>query len=326
METEQELVKMFQNPLLQNGADPWIYKHTNGMYYFMVTRGNRLDLWTSPTITGIAAATPQTIWTPPAQGPNCKHIWAPEIHHIRGKWYIYYTANDGKTGKEGGETRRVFVLENDSTDPTAGAWIDRGHLRTTYAGLDGTVLQLRDELYFIYSGYGYFPEYGSALYIRRMTDPWTLEEGEDVLISAPTEAWEKQGGLAVNEGPVFLRNNGRLFLIFSASATWSDDYSLGMLSASEGADLLRPESWRKSAGPIFAKSEVNQVFGPGHNSFTKSPDGTEEWIVYHAIDVSGGGSSRRSTRAQKFGWHADGSPDFGVPASTTDKLQVPSGE
>jgi GH43 family beta-xylosidase len=317
--------KTFLNPLLQNGADPWIYKHTDGFYYFMVTRGNRLDLWKSDTISGIAGTTPQTIWTPPAQGPNSKHLWAPEIHHIRGKWYIYYTANDGKGGKEGDQSRRIFVLENAAADPTTGAWIDRGQIQTAYAGLDGTVLQLRDELYFLYSGYGNFPDYGSAIYIARMSDPWTVE-GENVLISAPTEPWEKQGGMAINEGPVFLRNQGKLFLIFSASACWSDDYSLGMLTASETDELLRPESWSKSPGPVFSKSEANQVFGPGHNSFTQSPDGNEDWIVYHAIDISGGGSNRRSTRAQKFAWHPDGTPDFGAPASTASPLMVPSGE
>jgi len=180
-------------------------------------------------------------------------------------------------------------------------------------------------LYFIYSGYGCYPDYGSAIYIVKMSNPWTLVE-DNVLLSAPTEPWEKQGGMAINEGPVILRKGGKLYLLFSASACWSDDYCLGMLTASASADLMRPESWIKSPGPVFAKSVENGVFGPGHNSFTKSPDGTEDWIIYHAIDISGGGAQRRSTRAQRFTWDDNGIPDFGVPVSTDTELIVPSGE
>ncbi|MEM5596614.1 hypothetical protein AAHB53_10220 [Niallia circulans] len=56
------------------------------------------------------------------------------------------------------------------------------------------------------------------------------------------------------------------------------------------------------------------------------PDGTEDWIVYHAISESEGGSQRRSTRIQKFNWNADGSPNFGIPLCTSTPITVPSGE
>jgi GH43 family beta-xylosidase len=247
------MTNTFTNPLLGQGADPWVYKHTDGFYYFMATRGNRLDLWKSPTITGIAHTEPMTIWQAPANGPNCKNIWAPEIHYIGGKWYIYYTANDGTNGKDGDASRRIFVLENESADPVSGSWTDKGQINTAFAGLDGTIFTNRGNLYFLYSGYGYFPEYGSAIYISRMSNPWTLE-GDNVFLSAPTESWEKQGGMAINEGPVVLKRNGTIFLVFSASTCWSDDYSLGMLTASELHDVLDPKSWMKSSGPVFAKS------------------------------------------------------------------------
>ncbi|ULL16792.1 alpha-N-arabinofuranosidase [Paenibacillus sp. H1-7] len=319
------MTRTFRNPLVEKGADPWIYRHTDGFYYFTVTRGNRIDIWKSATISGIADKTPQTVWQAPETGPNCKNIWAPEIHFIQGKWYIYYTANDGQGGKPGDQTRRCYVLENASVDPLSGEWVDKGQIRTAIAGLDGTVLQHRDELYFVYSGYGSFPDYGSALYMVKMSDPWTTI-GDEVLLSAPTEAWEKQGGMAINEGPIFLRRNGKLFLIFSASACWSDDYALGMLTASETDDVMNPASWIKHDGPVFAKSVENKAFGPGHNGFTVSPDGTEDWILYHAIPESNGGASLRCACAQKFGWHADGTPDFGIPAPIGSDIPVPSGE
>jgi GH43 family beta-xylosidase len=311
----------FQNPLMNPGADPWVYKDSN-MYYFMVTRGTCIDLWKSPTLSGIADGECKTIWTSPHEGICSKNVWAPEIHKISGKWFVYFTANDGDGGDK---TRKIFVLENASQDPFEGEWLERGHVNTEHPGLDGTVFEHSSHLYFVYAGYGSFPAYGSALYIAKMENPWTLT-GPNVLISKPEYEWEMQGGMAINEGPVLLKRNGKLFLVYSASTTWSDDYSLGMLTASTEANLLNVQSWVKSHQPVFKKLVENEVFAPGHNSFTQSPDGTEDWIIYHAIPVSDGGNHRRSTRIQKFGWKADGTPDFGIPLSTSVQTQLPSGE
>ena len=311
----------FQNPLMDPGPDPWVYKD-GSMYYFMATRGTHLELWKSPTLSGIGDGEHKTIWTPPAEGINSKNIWAPEIHRLRGIWYIYFTANDG-IGDD--QTRKIFVLENTSKDPFSGEWMEKGYVNAEHPGLDGTVFEHNGHLYFVYAGYGNFPEHGSALYMAEMVNPWTLT-GENIMLSKPEFDWEKQGGMAVNEGPVMLQRNGKLFLVYSASATWSDDYALGMLTASGEADLLQAGSWEKSPQPVFKKSVKNGVFAPGHNGFTKSPDETEDWIVYHAVPESGAGSHRRSTRIQKFGWKADGTPDFGIPLPVATPIPVPSGE
>lgn len=313
--------KIFQNPLLDHlGADPWVWKDKD-VYYFMVTRRTQIELWKSKTLSGIAQGEHKTIWVAPEKGMNCANIWAPEIHKLDGVWYVYFTANDGEGGDQ---SRKVFVLENTS-DPFNGEWIERGFVNTEHPGLDGTVFEHQNKWYFVYAGYGNFPDYGSALYISEMENPWTLK-GPEVLLSKPEFDWEKQGGMAINEGPVLLKRNNQLFMIYSASTTWSDDYCLGMLTASSETDVLNPHSWLKSAQPVFKKSEENQVFAPGHNGFTQSPDGTEDWIIYHAIPESDGGAQRRSTRIQKFTWNADGSPDFGIPLSTETPIVVPSGE
>jgi GH43 family beta-xylosidase len=86
---------------------------------------------------------------------------------------------------------------------------------------------------------------------------------------------------------------------------------------------LNPSSWVKNAAPVFAKTD--KVFGPGHASFVKSPDGTEDWIVYHAAKYRGSGPDR-NIRIQRFDWNADGSPNFGQPVDPEIFLKVPSGE
>jgi GH43 family beta-xylosidase len=311
----------FFNPIAASSADPWVFKHTDGCYYFMSTRSKGLELTQSSTLTGLAEGRKKLIWSPEPGGSYSYNLWAPEIHHLDNKWYIYYTANDGG----GDESRRICVLENEQSDPMEGEWVWKGALQTPVPGLDGTVMRLRNELYFLYAGYGHFPEYGSAVYIMRMSDPWTLA-GEHRLLTAPTLSWEKQGGMAINEGPVILQRNGRIFLVYSASTTWSEDYALGMLTMSEASDPMEPLSWEKSMLPVFCKSVENGIYATGHNSFTRSPDDREDWIVYHALPAAGADVALRATRIQKFGWKPDGTPDFGVPYSDTHALTVPSGE
>ncbi|WP_407083083.1 glycoside hydrolase family 43 protein [Paenibacillus aurantius] len=315
------------NPQLEEGPDPWVLRHSDGTYYLTFTLRDRIELRRSTSLTGLAAAEPKVIWKPEPGGRYSYNLWAPELHRLDDKWYIYYTANDGAGGDD---TRRICVLEQAAADPLEDGWIFKGAVNTAYPGLDGTVFRHRGELYFFYSGYGYFPDYGSAIYGARMVNPWTIQS-PDVLISAPTADWEKQGGMAINEGPVFLERNGRIHLIFSASATWSDDYCLGMNSIRETEDLLDPSAWEKHQGAVFAKHPANRVFAPGHNSFTISSDGKEDWIVYHAYSYSEREQSRetgskRSMRIQKFRWNADGTSDFGVPCPAGKAFPVPSGE
>jgi GH43 family beta-xylosidase len=69
------------------------------------------------------------------------------------------------------------------------------------------------------------------------------------------------------------------------------------------------------------------AYGPGHNGFFILPDGTENWIIYHANDSSGQGcGDSRNPRMQKFAWNADGTPNFGNPVATNTSIKKPSRE
>jgi GH43 family beta-xylosidase len=89
-----------------------------------------------------------------------------------------------------------------------------------------------------------------------------------------------------------------------------------------GGDVLNPKSWVKKPEPVFARTA--DVFGPGHCSFVKSPDGKEDWIIYHAHIAQG--ERQRDIRIQRFTWNPDGSPNFGAPISPGVPLRRPSGE
>ncbi len=309
----------FTNPLLPSGADPWvIYK--DGYYYYTNTLGNKISLWKTKNLHELKEATPATVWSPPKSGPNSKAIWAPELHFLDEKWYLYYTATD--VNNDGDASRFVFVLENKSPDPMKGEWTDKGKVNTQYSGLDGSVFEHQGNRYFLYSAY-VGPQ--SVLIISKMKNPWTLSD-EQVQIARPDKEWEKFGGRQILEGPQFLTKDGvKVFIVYSASACWADEYSLGLLIADGNSDLMKPSSWKKYPQPVFHQSVENSVYAPGHNSFFKSPDGKGYWILYHANAGPGQGCDhRRSPRMQQFYWKKDGTPDFGTPVKITESLHAPS--
>lgn len=317
----------FTNPLINSGPDPWVSQKDN-FYYYTHTLGNRIALWKTAKMSELKNANPQTIWSAPIDGPNSKNVWAPELHFLDNKWYAYYTAGSNVSDHN---TQRSFVLENTSADPLAGTWTDKGQIKDPAAdffAIDGTILSYSGSNYFIYSGHPSASNGTQNLYIARMANPWTLETGR-TLISAPTLSWETQGA-PVNEGPEIIKNSaGRVFLIYSASGCWTDDYALGMLTLRDGGNPLTPADWVKKPTPVFTTKQSSGTYGPGHNTFFKSKDGTEDWILYHANSgprQGKGCDDARTPRMQKFTFNADGTPNFGEPAGINTPIKKPSGE
>jgi GH43 family beta-xylosidase len=148
------------------------------------------------------------------------------------------------------------------------------------------------------------------------------------MISTPTFNWETIGNPDVNEGPEIIKNSGgKVFLTYSASGCWNDDYSLGLLTLKDGGNPLIAADWTKTPSPVFTKNTSGRAYGPGHNSFFKSADGTEDWILYHANPSSGlGCGDSRNPRMQKFTWNVDGTPAFGQPVAAGAAVTKPSGE
>ena len=299
--------------IVNDGADPWVYKHTDGYYYFTRTTGVDVTLWRSQQLTQLSSAPSRVI---PVEGRN---IWAPELHYIADAWYIYYAMDDGDNANH-----RMYVLENRSADPMEGEWEFKGQITdaTNKWAIDGTVLQLNSQLYFIWSGWKGDVDVQQNLYIARMSNPWTIES-ERVEIARPMYAWECNHTPYVNEGPQVLVRNGLIHVVFSASGSWTDDYCLGRITARTEEDMLDPASWSKHSEPIF--SAANGLYGPGHCSFTTSPDDTEDWIVYHVAKHAGAGWNRE-IRMQHFTWNEDDTPELGQPVAATEFINKPSGE
>lgn len=302
------------NPLIPQRADPWIYRHTDGYYYFTasVPEYDRIEVRRATTLPGLSTATPVVVWERRPRGLMSKHIWAPEIHAIDGKWYIYFAA----ARVDAPFDHRIYVLENDSPNPLEGAWVEKGRIKTNWESfsLDATTFEHRGTRYLVWAQRDPKIFGNSNLYIAAMSNPWTIS-GKQVMLSKPSYDWERRG-FWVNEGPAVLIRNGKVFITYSASAT-DASYAMGMLTASADSDLLNPDSWSKSPEPVFQTNPVTGQYGPGHNSFTVLPEG-DDILVYHARnykDIKGDPlyDPNRHTRVQKIYWDSDGTPIFGIP-------------
>ncbi|MFF4488656.1 family 43 glycosylhydrolase [Streptomyces sp. NPDC001544] len=311
----------YVNPLVPQRADPHITRHTDGSYYFTATvpEYDRIILRRSRTLNGLSAAAESVIWRAHTTGPMGAHIWAPELHRINGKWYIYFASAPA----EDVWAIRIWVLENAHRDPFQGTWVEKGQIKTAWEtfSLDATTFTHRGSRYLAWAQHEPGMDNNTALWLSEMSDPWTLT-GPQIRLSTPEYDWECVG-YKVNEGPYVLRRNGRLFLTYSASAT-DYHYCVGMLTADADSDLMDPASWRKSPTPVFTSNDTTKQYGPGHNCFTVAEDGRTDVLVYHARqykEITGDplNDPNRHTRIQKLGWKPDGTPDFGVPVADTAK-------
>ncbi|HEX7655286.1 MAG TPA: glycoside hydrolase family 43 protein [Verrucomicrobiae bacterium] len=308
----------FTNPIARSGADPWVTYHAGSYYYCLSHGGRGIYVAKSTQLTQIGQVRPTRVWQPPFFKAWSREIWAPELHYLQGKWYIYFAADDGEN-----DHHRMYVLEGTTQNPQD-PFTFKGKVAapTDRWAIDGTVLQMPDErLYFIWSGWEGTNNVAQNLYIAPMSNPWTIT-GERVCLSRPEYDWEKKGEPLVNEGPETLWHGDKLFIIYSASGSWGDDYCLGQL-AWTGGEVLDPHSWIKK--PVPALAGTPQAISPGHCSFVKSRDGREDWIIYHTAKHPGAGWSRQ-IQTQPFHWAADGSPDFGRPVSAGTPLPLPGGE
>lgn len=373
----EKSVTKFSNPITTNQADPWVYHHTDGYYYYSATessfktvvirRAKSLDLLKYASEKTIAAASGESVTGALIlTGSAYYRVWAPELHYIDGAWYVFFTASENS----GGWAQRQYVLKCSDENPLTGSWSLVGKIKAvtgstfdetdnimTTFNLDGTAFKVGDQWYYAWAQYVYcdgaFDEVsgdtsltvnGKAYANGALANGWSVifigktspddftKVTNATILTVPQYAWEYGGDTSicthtsanvnVNEGPAILQRNGKVFIVYSASAC-DESYCLGMLSADQSADLCAMSSWTKSATPVFTTSVAHSVYGPGHCSFT-TVDG-DDVIVYHARTYPGLYTSYktssattdglsdpfRSARAKVFTWNTDGTPHFG---------------
>ena len=323
------------NPIVLQRADPYVIRY-KGTYYFTGSYPafDRIALRKAARLEDLQQAEEVVIWEKHETGPMSHLIWAPELHRIQNKWYIYFGAapNDGQSDDT--FNHRIFCLENEAEDPTTGTWVERGKVETgmdTFS-LDATSFELKGSQYLVWGQQDLNIPGHSNLYIARMENPWTLDT-TPVMLAKPEYDWECIR-FKVCEGPAVITHGDRIYITYSASGT-GPEYAMGMLTADLDADLLDAASWSKSPNPVFTTNAEAHMYGPGHNSFTKAEDDVTDVMVYHVrnyTEIVGDPlyEPNRQACAKTISWGAEG-PIFGKPEAmsrwtpTTTEVLPPDG-
>lgn len=309
--------EMYNEVWIQKRADPYVYKHTDGTYYFTASLPDYdgIALRKADKLFDLKDAPEKIIWKKHDKGIMSFHVWAPELHFIFGKWYIYFAAGD----VDDIWAIRPYVLECKGDDPFNDEWIEKGMMQCSDEdpfsfrafSLDATVLENHGEYYFIWAEKVGVGKQISNLYIAKMESATKLSTVQ-VLLTTPDYDWERVG-FWVNEGPAFIKHDGKIYMTYSASET-GVAYCIGMLSADENDDLLDPKSWTKRRMPVLKTSEELKIYGPGHNSFTVNDEG-EPVMIYHArteAEIVGNPlyNPNRHAMVMKVKWNESGEPEF----------------
>ncbi|QYK03047.1 glycoside hydrolase family 43 protein [Shewanella psychrotolerans] len=308
------------SPIIEQRADPFIYKHTDGYYYFTasVPEYDRIELRRAKRIDELNEAEPVDIWHKPDTGPYSDLVWAPEIHFNQGAWYVYVAIAPSREIKDNLFQHRMYVLRCKDANPLTGTWEFLGQLDTgidTFC-LDATTFEHKGQLYYLWAQKDNAIEGNSNLYIAKMDTPDKISSAP-VMLTKPEFDWEIKG-FWVNEGPSVLKRNGKIFISYSASAT-DENYSMGLLTIDDDLDLLEPANWHKSKEPVMTSCYEHGVYGAGHNSFTVAEDDDTVILVYHArtyTEIEGDPlwDPNRHTYVKALRWDDNGLPVFGKPS------------
>ena len=281
MNQDNFLRTKYNTPFISQRADPYVCK-VNGEYYFTasVPEYDRIVLRKSRTLDGLAKVPEIVVWKKHEKGIMSNHMWAPELHFLQEKWYIYYAGGEA----DDPWAIRPYVLECAGGDPLKDPWIERGMVIPADEfsfhdfSLDMTIFENKGKLYCVWAEKVNVGKKISNLYLAEMKTPLELAS-QQVLLTTPDYPWERVG-FWVNEGPSVLKHEHMLYLTYSASET-GIDYCVGMLSIDMDGQLLDPRQWKKERQPVLKTDFKKGILGPGHNSFVQDENG-QDIMFYHA--------------------------------------------
>ena len=245
---------------------------------------DRIVLRCSQSIEGLARAEEKTIWKAHSSGIMAKHIWAPEMHKIGGKWYIFFAAGASADIW----AIRPYVLRCEGDNPYLDPWTECGQMQAS-AGDDSSFTSFSlDMTYFECGGKHYVIwaeiKGDSSLFMAEIdpSEPWKLTSAP-ILLTKPEYDWELVNH-RVNEGPAVLKTENKVYVYFSASGTGAE-YCVGRMEADIGSDLMNIKNWKKLDKPVLSTADLVGESGPGHNCFVKDTNG-DTLFVYHARPAS----------------------------------------
>jgi GH43 family beta-xylosidase len=308
---------IYQNPLpIKNIGDPFVLRAADGTYYCYATCApDGFKAWASSDLLhwrelGYIYKRREDSW-------GESDFWAPEVVHYRGKYFMHYSARWGKN-----QSLRIGVATAASPGGPFLDLFNRPMFDLGYAAIDGHIFFDDDgRKYFYYSrdcsenivdG-----RHESHLYAAELEHDLVRFKSEPWLIAKPEQDWECPSGSEWfwNEGPFVLKHEGKYYLMYSANFYASREYSVGYaLAESPLGPFVKP-----APNPILF-SPNPEISGPGHNSVTTSPDGSELFIVYHIHSDPQNPSGDRQVCIDRMGFREDGSLYVTGPTNTPQPI------
>lgn len=317
-------LRTYKNPLNITGiGDPFVLKPKHpdfrGKYYLYATSSSiGYKVWSSDDLTdwrdeGLCYDGRNSKWA-----KDC--FWAPECVEYKGKYYLFFSANWNYNPDNDEETFRLGAAVADNP---LGPFIDikdEPLFDPGYPVIDANVFVDDDgSKYITYSRCCYKHKVGefeeSHIYGARLKDDFTGIVGEGQVLLKPCQEWENWSahtGRRWNEGSFLFKRNGIYYMMYSANFYADKHYAIGYATAENPLGF-----YKKYDGNPILMHDYPRVSGPGHNSCTFSPDGSEMLIVYHCHTdpIKGGGD--RQVCIDRMHFTADGS--IGIIVPTTEE-------
>jgi beta-xylosidase len=309
----------FSNPSTVPLGDPYLL-YTKGTYYLYGTGGGADK--------GFAAYSSKDMVNWKREGQVYSHdnphgwsdpmakwggaYWAPEVYEVKGKYYLFYSAQWKRNPAHEEENFRIGVAVADK--PT-GPFVDLAKqpiFDPGYPIIDANVFfEPNGKVYLYYSRCCYKHPVESEVaelarqkgWFKEIEESWVYGVelkrdfsgviGQPILLLRPPlklsdrqAAWESRSVTAreVNrrwtEGSVTFKKGNTYYMMYSANYFGGQYYAIGYATA---RSPLGP--YIKGANnPVLQRNTAagGSVTGTGHNSIAYSPDGKEMFCVYHA--------------------------------------------
>jgi beta-xylosidase len=306
----------YTNPVYAGSMpDPFVLRH-EGVYYAFGTAG--AERKSDGRIFTLLRSTDLVNWqelggalTPPTTDTAYQY-WAPEVAFEGGTFYLYYAM--------GGKEEEKFEIRVATSDEPQGPYTDNGtklvDCENNRFTIDAHPFKDTDGQWYMFYARN-FPQpegelhAGTAVVVDRMVGmtklagecrtvvraryPWTLYQANrrmDVY-GKTFDEWH------TIEGPFVRKHEGRYYCFYSGSNYQTANYGVDYVVADS---VMGPYSGQGSEARVL-KGIPGKVRGPGHHSIVVGPDGTTEYVVYHAWDPA---MKVRQLCIDKLVWTPDG--------------------
>ena len=315
----------YRNPLPVVFGDPYVLYVKGDQYYLYGTGGakNGFAAYSSTDLVNWKSEG-QIWWAGNANGWSDSTAawdgayWAPEVYEVKGKFYLFYSAQWKVNPTKELENFRIGVAVADK--PT-GPFIDitnKPIFDPGYPIIDGNVLfDTNGKLYLYYSRCAYKHPVKSEVadwakrkgWFKEIEESWVYGVelkpdfsgviGQPVLQLRPPvnmkdkqAEWEsrsvtsKEVNRRWTEGSVAFKKGNTYYMMYSANYFGGKNYAVGYATSKSPLGPFK----KAATNPVLAKNvdKGGIVTGTGHNSITYSPDGKEMFCVYHGRTTATG--------------------------------------